>query len=164
MEIKDKIAWITGASSGMGAAMARSFAENGARVILLARNKEALDAVAADSRSMGGQADVYPVDLSDSNAVNETATRIESEVGIPDIIVNNASSRRWLYINETSNEDTVKTMAVPYFVAFYVTKAFYPEFVKRNSGHIVNTPPGLRGGSPDLSLLSIRDAGDCRDP
>ena len=138
MEIKGKIALITGASSGMGAATARAFAEAGARVILLARNREALDAVASEIGTKGGQADVYPVDLTNAGAVTDTANRIKSDVGVPDIIVNNAGSGRWLYVDETSNEEAVQMMALPYFAAFYVTKAFYPDFLKRNSGHIVN--------------------------
>ena len=138
MEITGKLALVTGASSGMGSEIAKALAKAGAKVILLARNQEALDKVAKEITTAGGSASAYSVDLSNPAVVESTAARIKSEQGIPDIIVNNAGSGKWLFIDETSVEQAVQMMTLPYFAAFYITKAFYPEIVKRNSGHIVN--------------------------
>ncbi|HVS27855.1 MAG TPA: SDR family NAD(P)-dependent oxidoreductase [Burkholderiales bacterium] len=137
-KIKGSVVVVTGASSGNGAAIAKAMAKAGGRVALLARSKDALDKVAAEIASAGSQAKVYPVDLADSGAVAAVAKRITQELGAPDIIVNNAGSGRWLFVDETSPREAVQMMAVPYFAAFNVTHAFLPGMLKRNSGHIVN--------------------------
>lgn len=138
MEIASKTALVTGASSGIGAAIAKSLAKAGAQVLLLARREQELNKVAADVQAAGGKAKVYPVDLTDSRAVEALAKRITSEVGTPDIIVNNAGAGQWKFIEETSAEEARQMMTLPYFAAFYVTRSFIPEMLKRNSGHIVN--------------------------
>ncbi len=138
MQIEGKTALVTGASSGMGAAIAHSLAKAGAQVLLLARREEELNKVAGEIRSAGGKAMVYPIDLTDSQAVEVLAGRINREVGTPDILVNNAGAGQWRFIEETSAEEAREMMAMPYLAAFYVTRAFIPEMLKRNSGHIVN--------------------------
>jgi len=138
MIIKGSLVLVTGASSGMGAAIAKAMAKVGGRLVLLARRKETLDKVAADISSAGGKARTYPVDLADADAVAAVASRIAQELGTPDIIVNNAGAGRWLFVDETSPAEAVEMMAVPYFAAFNVTHAFLPAMLKRNSGHIVN--------------------------
>jgi len=136
MNPRGKTALITGASSGIGAATARALAEAGAaRVLLLARRAGELERVAA---SIGPAATAYPVDLSSASAVDQLAQRINREAGTPDIIVNNAGAGQWKFVDETSPDEAVQMMAVPYFAAFYVTHAFLPGMLKRNSGHIVN--------------------------
>ena len=137
-EIKGSVVVVTGASSGMGAAIAKAMAKAGGRVALLARSKEDLDKVAAEIASAGSQARVYPVDLADAGAVAAVARRITQEMGAPDIIINNAGRGRWLFVDETSPDEAVQMMAVPYFAAFNVTHAFLPAMLKKNSGHIVN--------------------------
>ena len=90
MNTEGKIILITGASSGIGKACAIQLAAHGAHVILQARGEEALKEVANIIESNGGKASVYPVDLSDFNQINNAAERIKSEVGVPDVIINNA--------------------------------------------------------------------------
>ena len=80
----------------------------------------------------------YAVDLTVADAVSEVAKRITAEVGTPDIIFNNAGVGKWLSVEETDPDEAVKMMASPYFAAFFVTRAFLPEMLKRNSGYIVN--------------------------
>jgi short-subunit dehydrogenase len=136
MNPRGKIALITGASSGIGAATARALGDAGARVLLLARRAAELERVAG---SIGaGVATTYPVDLSHASAVAEVAERINGTVGPPDIIVNNAGAGQWKFVDETSPQEAVEMMAVPYFAAFYVTHAFLPSMLRRNTGHIVN--------------------------
>ena len=148
MEMRNALALITGASGGIGAATARAMAAAGAKVVLLARTQSKLDAVAADIRTAGGEAFVYPCDLSDADAVNATAERIKAEVGVPDILVNNAGAGRWLAVEETDAEEAVAMMSTPYFAAFFMTRAFVHEMVRRGSGRIANvnspmTTPGV---------------------
>ncbi|MGQ0657367.1 MAG: SDR family NAD(P)-dependent oxidoreductase, partial [Chromatiales bacterium] len=138
MQIEGKTALVTGASGGMGAAIAVSLAKAGAQVLLLARREDELNKVAAEIRSAGGKAMVYPIDLTDSPAVEALAGRISREVGTPDIVVNNAGAGQWKFIEETSAEEARQMITMPYLAAFCVTRAFIPEMLKRNSGHIVN--------------------------
>ena len=105
---------------------------------MLARTSSKLEQVAAEIRRTGGRAYVYPVDVADAGAINRCAQQIIREVGVPDILVNNAGSGRWLSIEETCPEEAATMMAAPYLAAFYVTRAFLPEMLKRDSGAIVN--------------------------
>jgi NADP-dependent 3-hydroxy acid dehydrogenase YdfG len=136
MNPRGKTALITGASSGIGAATARALAEAGARVLLVARRAAELEHVAGSIRP--GAATTYPVDLRNASAVADLAERITATVGTPDIIVNNAGSGQWKFVEETTPEEAVQMMAVPYFATFYVTHAFLPGMLRRNTGHIVN--------------------------
>lgn len=138
MKIKGTMALVTGASSGMGAAIAKSLAAAGAEVLLLARREKELKEVADEIRTAGGRARIYPIDLTDSAAVSALAVRITDEVGTPDIIVNNAGAGQWKFIDETTDEEARQMMAMPYFAAFYITRAFIAGMLKRNSGSIVN--------------------------
>jgi uncharacterized protein len=138
MNLNDKIMVITGASSGIGAATARAAAHDGARVVLLARTQSKLESVAEDIRRSGKVAHVYAVDLTVADAVGEVARRIGLEVGTPDIIFNNAGAGKWLSLEETEPDEAMQMMAAPYFAAFFVTRAFLPGMLKRNSGCIVN--------------------------
>jgi uncharacterized protein len=128
-------ALVTGASTGIGAATARELGLRGARVLLVARSEGPLREL-ADEIGMGAAA--YPTDVSDADAVSAMAERVKAEVGIPDVIVNNAGAGRFLFIEETSPEELVQMTAVPYFAAFFVTRAFVDDMLARDSGHVVN--------------------------
>jgi short-subunit dehydrogenase/quercetin dioxygenase-like cupin family protein len=138
MQIAGKLALITGASSGIGAATAWAFAQRGARVALVARTRPALELVAAQIRARGGVAYVYPADLATASDVDRLARAVTAEVGTPDILVNNAGGGGWRFVEDTDPAEVVRAMAVPYFAAFYVTRAFLPQMLRRNRGQIVN--------------------------
>lgn len=138
MQISGKTALITGASSGIGAAIAKTFASEGAQVLLLARNEARLKLVATQIKAAGGQAKTYVVDLGDTEAIATIAKQIRTEIGTPDILVNNAGSGSWKFLQDTSPEEAWQMMELPYFAAFNIAREFLPEMLKRNSGHIVN--------------------------
>lgn len=138
MKLAGKTVLITGASQGLGAATARAMAARGAEVVLLARSEDKLRAVATTIEGSGGRAHVYPVDLADLDAIVATADVIKAHQLLPDVIVNNAGIGRWLFIEETSLEEMQAIMAVPYFAAFAVTKAFLAEIAERGSGNVCN--------------------------
>ena len=145
MTIAGRLVLVTGASSGIGAATARAVARRGGRVLLLARRQSVLEEVANAIRSSGGEARVYGVDLADASAVADTVRSLERDVGVPDVLVNNAGAGRWLWMEETSPEEAVQMMASPYFGAFNITRAILPAMLRRRSGHIVNitSPAGF---------------------
>lgn len=131
-----KLVLVTGASSGIGEATARRYGASGANVLLLARNAERLEAVANAIRNAGGTASAFPVDLADARAVDEVAARIEREAGTPDVLINNAGAGRWLPLIETTAEEALTMIEVPYLAAFNLTRAFLPKMLARRSGAV----------------------------
>ena len=133
-----KLILITGASSGIGAEMTKQFAQQGHKLLLLARNTHRLDTVCAEIKSMGGNAFSYPCDVGEYEQVKSTSTIIKQQHGTPDVIINNAGSGLWRFIDEISYEEILNNIKVPYLAAAYVTKAFMAEMLERNSGQIIN--------------------------
>ncbi|MEM7191701.1 MAG: SDR family NAD(P)-dependent oxidoreductase [Pseudomonadota bacterium] len=131
-----KLVLVTGASSGIGEAIARQYGRAGAHVLLLARNADRLEHVAKAIQKDGGSASLFPVDLQNREAATGTAMRIVDELGAPDILINNAGMGRWLPLVDTSFEDARAMMGVPYFAAFDLTRALSPAMIARGSGSI----------------------------
>jgi short-subunit dehydrogenase len=104
----------------------------------LARNTEGLSKIVQEIESEGGKARYYQVDLADAAAVEIISRRILDDVGVPDILINNAGSGRWKFLTDTSVEEIVQDMVVPYFAAAWITKMFLPGMIQRGSGQIVN--------------------------
>ena len=132
-----KFVLVTGASSGIGEATAKLYGARGAHVLLLARNAARLEAVAQAIRKDGGTATAFPVDLADAVATEALAQRIAGEIGTPDILINNAGAGRWKPLLETTPEEARAMMAVPYFAAFDLTRAFAPGMIARGNGSLV---------------------------
>jgi short-subunit dehydrogenase len=132
----ERLVLVTGASSGIGEATARRYGRSGAHVLLLARNADRLDEAARAIGKAGGTATAYSVDLSDAEAIAETSARIAHEAGTPDILINNAGAGRWLPILETSAEEALAMIEVPYLAAFNLTRAFLPAMLARKTGAI----------------------------
>ena len=135
---KEKIVLITGASSGIGAETAKQFAALGATTLLIGRNEERLLRVSQEIKNGSGFSRYFVVDIGDYKAVNAIADKIKKEIGIPDIIINNAGGGKWRFIEETEYEDVISMIKAPFLGAFFITKAFMPDLLKRNSGHIIN--------------------------
>jgi short-subunit dehydrogenase len=131
-----KLVLVTGGSSGIGEATAKLYASSGAHVLLLARNVERLDGVVRAIRDFGGNATAWPVDLADDAAIEETSARIKREAGTPDTLINNAGAGRWKKLIDTTAEEALSMIKVPYLAAFNLTRAFLPEMMARRSGKI----------------------------
>ncbi len=137
MLIKDSDVLVTGASSGIGAAIAREMAARGARVTLVARSREPLERLAEEIRAAGGAARVEPADLSVVEQVEALAGRVLAAGGPPDVLVNNAGAGRWLAVDETPPGEAAQMMAVPYLAAFELTRALVPAMIERGRGQVV---------------------------
>ena len=131
-----KLVVITGASSGIGTALAKRYGRAGAHVLLLARNAGRLEAVAGAIRQGGGSATAYAIDLADAKTIEETSAKIAREVGTPDVLINNAGAGRFLPVSKTTAEDAAAMIEVPYLAAFNLTRAFLPLMLARRSGAI----------------------------
>jgi uncharacterized protein len=131
-----KLVLITGASSGIGEALAKRYGRAGARVLLLARNEERLGAVADAIKRAGGTAMAFAIELADAGAIEETSARIAREIGTPDVLINNAGAGRWLPLVKTNAAEALSMIEVPYLAAFNLTRAFLPLMISRRSGAI----------------------------
>ena len=108
-----KVAWVTGAGSGIGEAGALALAKDGASVMLTGRRKELLESVAARIAKDGGKARVHPGDMSRAEDAPAIAEAIDKEFGRLDIMVNNAGSnipdRSWKRLSAAGVEDLIKS-------------------------------------------------------
>lgn len=130
--------WITGASAGLGKAMALAFARKGAKLILSARRQALLEEVAEQCRQAGSpSAQVYPLDMSDPEAIDSVARRVLAEQGPIDILVNNAGISQRSRILDTEMAVYRKIMALDYLAPVQLTKALLPSMLERGAGQVV---------------------------
>jgi NAD(P)-dependent dehydrogenase (short-subunit alcohol dehydrogenase family) len=135
-----RVVLVTGASSGIGRAVAAEVARHGARVLLVSRTREKLEELEAEIEAGGGEASVYPTDLSDLEACGRMVERALAEHGRVDVLVNNAGrSIRRSFVNSLDRfHDYERTMRLNYFGAVRLMQAVVPGMLERGSGHIVN--------------------------
>jgi short-subunit dehydrogenase len=138
VDVEGRTVVVTGASSGIGEATAKAFAAKGGHVVMLARRQELLESLASEIAGNGGEARPWPVDLGDSEATTKAAGEIEAELGVPDVLVNCAGAGSGYFLEEMPPEEIERSMAVPFFAAANMTRAFLPGMLERRSGYIVN--------------------------
>ena len=138
MHLKNKIALITGASSGIGKATALLFAKEGALVILTARHMDKLKIVENEIKNSDGKAESYPMDITDRNQVYAVVSNIIKDNGRIDILVNCAGIARWGSIEETSYEDFDEQVRFNLTGSFNTIKEIAPYMIRQKSGSIVN--------------------------
>jgi len=140
MSLTGKIVFITGASSGIGESTAYAFAAAGARLLLCARRKEKLVAVAEQALEKGAQAvHTFELDVRDRAAVTSATAALPPEWAAIDILVNNAGLSRGLdKLYEGHIEDWEEMIDTNVKGLLYVTRAVVPGMVQRGTGHIVN--------------------------
>jgi len=131
-----KTVWITGASSGIGEALAREFARAGAKLILSARRAELLESVAA-SCGAPEKARALPFDMADHDAIPARAEEAASFFGPIDILVNNAGITQRSLGAETKLAVDKRLMDVNYFGTLAVTRAVLPGMIARREGQVV---------------------------
>jgi thioester reductase-like protein len=152
--IEGKKVLVTGASSGIGAELARQLGEAGGEVILVSRTREKLEEIAKQVEDAGGTAHVHPADLSDVDDIERMANEVIDEHGGVDILVNNAgrSIRRSLERSYDRFHDYERTMQLNYFGALRLIMTFVPGMRERKSGHIINVSSiGVQTNTPRFS-------------
>ena len=130
-------ALVTGASSGIGRALALRLAREGARVGLVARSQDRLEALASEIRAASGQALVLPCDVADRGQAEAACHRALAELGPVDLLVNNAGYGRHRRFLDWEVEDIERMMRVNYLGAVHFTKALLPGMVDRGRGWLV---------------------------
>ncbi len=138
--VAGKVVIVTGASSGVGEATARQLGRAGAKVLLVARTTEALEALRDEIVAAGGEATVHPTDMGDMEQVERLAADALGQYGHVDVIVSNAglSIRRWVSDSYERFHDIERTNAVNYLGPARLVMALLPSMRERGAGHIVN--------------------------
>jgi short-subunit dehydrogenase len=138
-QISGKVIWLTGASSGIGEALAYHLAKKGAKLILSARRKEELERVKGNCwKHAQAQIAVLPFDLSEPSTLRLATEAAIQTFGYIDILINNSGISQRSLVAETSIDVDRKLMEVNYFGAVALTKYLLPHFIRRRGAHIVN--------------------------
>jgi NAD(P)-dependent dehydrogenase (short-subunit alcohol dehydrogenase family) len=140
VDLEGKRVLLTGASSGIGESAAEEFARRGATVVVAARRKDLLEALAGRIEDNGGTAIAIPCDLSDLDAVDALAADVEERLGGVDILINNAgrSIRRPLAESLERWHDVERTMVLNYYSPLRLIRGLAPGMLQRGDGHIIN--------------------------
>ena len=136
--LKGKIAWITGASYGIGFAIAEAYAAAGATIVFNDINQELVDKGLKSYAEKGIDAKGYVCDVTNEEAVQALVKQIEKEVGVIDILVNNAGIIRRIPMIEMSAADFRKVIDVDLNAPFIVAKAVIPSMIAKGHGKIIN--------------------------
>ena len=134
---------ITGASAGVGRATAERFARTGARIGLIARDRQRLEATAAEVERLGGGALALPVDVADHDAVDSAAAKIEEHFGPLDIWVNNAMATLFAPVMKLTAEEFRRATEVTYLGYVWGTFAALRRMLPRDRGTIVQVGSAL---------------------
>lgn len=140
MKLVGRTVLITGASSGIGEAVARAAYARGATVLLVARGADKLKALAEE---LGIRAHAYPCDVGEPEAITALAETVRDDGHKVDVLVNNAGSGRWVSIEDAEPTELLDMAKVPYVAALLMTRAFVGDMIDRRSGWIVTVNSGV---------------------
>ena len=133
-----KIALITGASYGIGFAIAQGFASAGATIVFNDINQELVDKGLEAYKQVGIKAHGFVCDVTNEEAVQKMVSEIEATIGVIDILVNNAGIIKRIPMTEMSVEDFRKVIDVDLNAPFIMAKAVIPAMIKKGHGKIIN--------------------------
>jgi short-subunit dehydrogenase len=137
MSLQGRVAAITGASSGIGLAIAQALARKGARVVLGARRADRLDEAVASIRAAGGEADRVVVDVTDEAGMQQLVEQAQAAFGPLDIMICNAGFGYYGTVEQTPPETMRRMMEVNFMGTFLAARAALPIFRARGTGHLV---------------------------
>ena len=137
MNYKDKVIWITGASSGIGEALALSLAKRGARLILSSRREDELQRVAKDTGLAALDLMILPLDLKNTEKASAWAAQVMNQFGRIDVLINNGGFSQRSAAIDTPEVLERELMEVNYFSAVALSKAVLPYMKRQKAGHIV---------------------------
>ena len=155
------VALVTGASRGIGRAIALRLANDGYTVAVhCIKSAEQADAVCAEIRASGGQAQSYLCDISDGKAVNDMVSRIRAELGEITVLVNNAGIAQQKLFTDIIPEEWRRMMAVHVDGTYHTCYAILPEMIHNHSGVIVNVSSmwGQTGASCEVHYSTAKAA------
>lgn len=152
--LQSKTVLITGGASGIGKIMVRLMLERKAKVIIWDINQESIDQTLAEFSNKGSVVG-YNVDISNIAQIQETAQKVKQEIGVVDVLINNAGIIVGKYFNEHSVEEISKTMEINANAPMFITKVFLDDMLNQNSGHICNiASSGGLVSNPKMSVYA----------
>lgn len=154
--IEGKVVLITGASTGIGAEVARLLATRGAKVALAARRKDKLDEVVAEIESGGGIARGYTLDVTDKKQVEAVVAAVVADFGKLDVLINNAGLMPIRPMSEVNTDEWDAMIDVNLKGTLYGIAAALPRFIAQDSGHIINlsSVAGIKVFAPGGTVYS----------
>ena len=138
MSVAGKIVLVTGATGGIGAAIARELAMQRAVLVLTGRSAPALEALAAELRGNGSNVSVVPADLGEPGAARELAEHVRTRSGPIEILVNCAGIQSFGFFCEESPEDTDRLFRINALAPMALINAVLPQMIQKRAGHLVN--------------------------
>ena len=156
LELKGKVAVVTGASRGIGRGIAAALAEEGCDLVICARGEEALDEAATDFRAKGVRVEALAVDLVEPDGAARLMAAAEERFGGVDVVVNNVGGNRRKPFEETTDTDWAELFDLNVNTAFRVTRAAIPLLRKRGGGSVIfiSSIFGRETGGPGLSIYN----------
>ena len=142
-ETRPEVVVVTGASAGVGRAIVRAFARQGAHIGLLARGVDGLQAARFEVEELGGKALVLPLDVANAEAIEAAAARVEEEFGPIDIWINNAMVSVFSPVKKMTPEEYKRVTEVTYLGVVYGTLAALKRMLPRDRGVIVQVGSAL---------------------
>jgi len=136
--LKGNVVLITGASSGIGAALARRLAQEGATLVLAARRTDRLETLAVELRRSGTSVLAVACDVSEPRQAEELIERAIGEFGRLDVLVNNAGRGHFASVEDTDDETIARMFAVNAFSLWYTSRPALRQMKRQGSGHIIN--------------------------
>jgi 3-oxoacyl-[acyl-carrier protein] reductase len=136
--MNNRVAFVTGASRGIGRACALTLAQAGARVVVAARNREKLEQVAADVRAAGGQVYVVEIDLGSADSIREAFAKSTADFGATEILVNNAAITKDGLAVRMKREDWDCVLQTNLSGTFFCIQHALPPMMKARWGRIIN--------------------------
>jgi NAD(P)-dependent dehydrogenase (short-subunit alcohol dehydrogenase family) len=138
MKLQGKVAFITGASGGIGGAIARLFASEGSNIGLAARSVDKLETLAGEIEAIGRRALVCPCDVMRDQDIVEAIRKTVRELGPIDILVNNAGTVSFEAVHKLPNEVWDRTMQINAKAPFVAIREVLPSMIERRQGKIIN--------------------------
>ncbi|MBC7730155.1 MAG: SDR family oxidoreductase [Microbacteriaceae bacterium] len=151
IDLSGRVAFVTGASSGLGAQFARTLSQSGAAVVLAARRVERLKTLRAELESMGGDAHVVELDVTDTDSIKSAIAHAETEMGTIDILVNNSGVSTTQKLVDVSPEDYDYVMGTNTRGAFFVAQEVAKRMIARSRG----AAPGTFTGGRIVNVASM---------
>lgn len=136
--LRGRVAIVTGASKGLGKAMAVALAQAGATVALVARSGDLLDSVKAEIAAVGGKSHVAVADLREESEVGRMADLVRRTVGPPDILINNAGMNLRKPLQDFTLAEWRLVMETNLESAFLCSRAFVPGMIEKHFGRVIN--------------------------
>lgn len=154
-----QVIWITGASSGIGEALAKQFAKRGAQVVLSARRKEELERVAAQLANPD-QHLIVPLDVTDYTSLSKAYNEVIQKKGRLDCLINNAGVSQRALVCDTTEQTDRQIMEIDYFAPVALTRVVLPEMLKHGKGQVVfiSSVAGLLGTQYRASYAAAKGA------